>query len=263
MILLISIICVYNNESILNDWLIRSLSDQSAEFELILINNCDRIYKSAASALNYAGKKAIGDYFCFIHQDIHFCRKTDIENIEIRLSKLDNLGIAGMAGMSMNGNSPQQCQRNIIIEHDNPPKLWGNPIKEPEIVQTVDECLFIIPKKVFNLIPFDEVTCDNWHFYAVDYCLSLNSSVFKTYVIPFQIHHQSLGFSQKFKFSIRSAKELMNYYQSLKKILKKHKKNYKLIYTTNGIYKTNINPMVQDLKRIDSIIPSKIRRKEN
>jgi len=253
-IVLISVICVYNNESILNDWLIKSLSDQSAKHEKILINNSDGKFKSAASALNFGGKKATGNYLCFVHQDIHFCRKTDLENIEIQLSKLDNLSVAGVAGMSSEGKNFEQCQRNMIIEQENPPKIWGNFTNKTELVQTVDECLFIIPKKVFNVYPFDEVTCDNWHFYSVDYCLSMNSSGFNVYTIPFPIHHQSLGFSQKFKFNLNSYKFLKEYYKSLSKILRKHKTNYRKIYTTNGIYRTDIVPMIQDLKRIGRIL---------
>ena len=251
---MISIICAYNNKSILNDWLLASLRDQFSRSELILIDNSQGKYQSAASALNWGGKKASGDYFCFVHQDIHFCRTTDLENIEMQLSKLENLGVAGVAGMSSDGNNFEQCQRNMIIEQENPPKLWGHYTHKTELVQTVDECLFIVPKEVFLIHPFDEVTCDNWHFYSVDYCLSLILRGFKIYTIPFPIHHQSQGFSQKFRPNLNLYKNLRDYYQSLSKIVRKHKPNYHKIYTTNGIYRTDIPPILQDIKRMKRLL---------
>jgi hypothetical protein len=254
---MISIICVYNNESVLNNWLLCSLKNQSAKFEMILIDNRDGKYKSAASALNWGGNKATGEYLCFVHQDVHFCRNSDLETIEYLLSTLGNLGVAGVAGMSTNGSTVQQSQRNVIIEHEDPPEFWGNPITEPEIVQTVDECLFVVPKKIFNILPFDEETCNSWHFYAVDYCLSLISMGFSVYALPVPIHHQSLGFSQKFSVNVNSCKYVLDFYKSLSRLLKKHKTHFRKIYTTNGIYRTDIFPMVQDLKRIRQIVSSK------
>ncbi|GAG29809.1 unnamed protein product, partial [marine sediment metagenome] len=47
------------------------------------------------------------------------------------------------------------------------------PLQKPEKVQTVDECLIIIPRPVFDILPFDEKVCDDWHLYAVDYSLGV------------------------------------------------------------------------------------------
>lgn len=57
------------------------------------------------------------------------------------------------------------------IKHGNPPALAGNiQIERPEKVQTLDECLVIIVKKTFDKLQFDELVCDDWHLYAVNYC---------------------------------------------------------------------------------------------
>ena len=45
---MISIICVYNNQEILEEYLLNGLEYQSNNFELILIDNTDNKYKSAA-----------------------------------------------------------------------------------------------------------------------------------------------------------------------------------------------------------------------
>lgn len=55
---MISIVCVYNNQDILNDWLLKSLKNQTIKFELIKIDNTRNTFKSAEEALNYGGKKA-------------------------------------------------------------------------------------------------------------------------------------------------------------------------------------------------------------
>ena len=57
---MISIVCVYNDESVIENWLLKSLKDQTVEFELIKIDNTKNKFKSAAKALNYGGKKAKG-----------------------------------------------------------------------------------------------------------------------------------------------------------------------------------------------------------
>jgi len=49
---MISVVSVYNNEAVLNDFLIKSLQGQSAQYELIKIDNTKNQFKSAAQALN-------------------------------------------------------------------------------------------------------------------------------------------------------------------------------------------------------------------
>ena len=70
--MLISIICVYNNKEILEKYLLESLKTQNEEYELILIDNRENKFNSAASALNYGGKKSKGEILIFVHQDVEF-----------------------------------------------------------------------------------------------------------------------------------------------------------------------------------------------
>ncbi len=67
-----SIVCVYNNVEILNQYLLESLKSQTILYELILLDNSCNKYKSAAEALNYGGERAKGRYIMFVHQDIKF-----------------------------------------------------------------------------------------------------------------------------------------------------------------------------------------------
>jgi glycosyltransferase involved in cell wall biosynthesis len=214
---MISVVCIYNNKEILDNYLLKSLKNQTINYELILIDNTQERFKSAAEALNYGGNNANGEYIMFLHQDVDLCSNTWIEEVEKVLDKLPNLGVAGLAGGS-------EDRRGVITN-----RLAGEiQIKNPTKVQTVDECLVITPKSVFDMLRFDEEVCDDWHLYAVDYCLSVKILGFDAYVLPCYIHHRSAGYS----FSEK-------YYLTLKKVLKKHKKRCKWIYTTCGDWDTS------------------------
>jgi hypothetical protein len=227
--MVISIICVYNNRNILEKFLLNSLKDQSFDYELILLDNTSGNFNSAAEALNFGGKNAKGKYLMFIHQDFELSSNTWLEDVENILSNLENLGVAGVAG-----KNSKKCISNI--KEGFPPVLAGPiQITEPEEVLTIDECLIIIPKKLFNIIQFDEVCCDNWHLYASDYCLTVKKTGYKVYVLPMDGYHASSGNS----FSGET------YYPILKKLVKKHKNNYKTIFTTTGSWNTRIPLNVQ------------------
>lgn len=237
---MISIACVYNNGKILNDYLLKSLKNQTVDYELIALDNTEAKYKSAAEALNHGGRRANGKYIMFVHQDVDLCSNTWLEEAEKILDAIPDLGIAGIAGMAENGNSNKERGRNII-KHGDPAIIWpqGNPIQEPEPVQTLDECMIIIPESVFDVLQFDEKVCDDWHLYAVDYCLNIKRLGFDAYVIPMFIYHRSIAYS----FSEK-------YYLTLEKVLKKHKKHYKRIYTTMGDWSTLYPVTLQKIWRL-------------
>lgn len=230
-----SIVCVYNNEKILNAYLLKSLKNQTVNYELILIDNTGGKFKSAAEALNRGGKQAKGEYIMFVHQDVDLCSSTWLEDAERWLDSIPNLGIAGVAGM--------KAKKGVmtLIEHGEPPRWAGSIlIKKPEKVQTLDECLVIIPKSVFKSLQFDEKICDDWHLYAVDYCLSVKRMGYDVYVIPMYVYHLSPGIKPKNKLQI--VLDLgpfpKGYYLTMKKLLQKHKGNYKRIYATGGGWNT-------------------------
>ena len=220
---MISVICVYNNKEILENCLLESIKNQTTKAELILLDNREGRFKSAAEALNYGGEQAKGKYLMFIHQDMILNSHLWTEEVERMLDNLPDFGIVGVAGKYKN-------TKMVIsnIEHGIPKKAAGEiHIKKPEKVQTVDECLIIIPKTLFGILHFDEKVCSDWHLYAVDYCLSVKRLGFDSYVIPMFAYHKSLANSMSKKYFI-----------ILKKLLKKHKNYYKMVYTTVGNWST-------------------------
>lgn len=237
---MISIVCAYNNEKILNEYLLKSLKNQTVKFELIALDNTGGNFKSAAEALNYGGEKAKGKYIMFVHQDVDLCSITQLEEAEKMLDSIPNLGIAGVAGM--------KAKKGVLtlIEHGEPP-VWAGSIliKKPEEVQTLDECLFIIPKSTFKSFQFDEKICDDWHLYAVDYCLSVKRIRYAVYVLPMYVYHLSTGTEPKNKLQIVLALGSLpkGYYLTMKKLLRKHKGNYKWIYATGVGWNTS-SPLI-------------------
>jgi hypothetical protein len=248
---MISVICVYNDSNILHTCLLNSLSEQETSCETIIIDNTQNRFKSAAAALNWGATRASGEYMMFAHQDVAFSSKAFFDGLEALLDSLSRLGVAGIAGISERrgpflqrlhnkiNHRPQQRFRNVITQGPQRDS-WGAPITAPEHVQTLDECLVIIPKKVWQVMQFDEAVCDGWHLYAADYCLSIAAQGFGVYVIPKSVHHQSRGFTERGALGVITALGLHpeEYYRILRKVLKKHEGNYKWIHTSCGSWNT-------------------------
>jgi len=179
----------------------------------------------------------------FIHQDVKLLSKTWLEDTEKILDSLPLLGVAGVAGCNENGILTN-------INHGEPPKFAGTIyIDKPTKVQTLDECLIITPITVFNNILFDEITCDDWHLYTVDYCLSCIIKGFNVYVIPTNTYHSSKGYKMYTFLFIKFGTLPKKYYYNLKKINNKYKYYYEYIYTTFGRWDTKYPLIFQRLSK--------------
>jgi glycosyltransferase involved in cell wall biosynthesis len=230
-----SIVCVYNNRKILNQYLLESLKKQTIPYELILVDGFSKKYNSAADALNSGGEQAAGRYIMFVHQDIQLGNARFLEDSLWYLDELPNLGIAGIAGKS-------PASTNIVSNSYNgtPPwKLSTNCIREPVMVQTLDECVLVIPRARFETTRFDPVTCNDWHLYGVDYCLTMKSIGFDVMVLPTGVYHLSDG------DSMNSA-----YFSTLERLITKHRAGTPVITTTVGIWSTSSPVSYQKLKSI-------------
>ena len=218
---MLSIIVVYNNERALNEILLPSVKNQTAKFELIAIDNTKGQFSSAAEALNHGVKQANGKYIMFVHQDVELDSELWLENAERILDSIPDLGIAGVAGMSEKGRNNRERGRGYLSDCGEIWR-WSNAIQKPEEVQTLDECLLIVPKSVFSELQFDEKTFDGWHCYGADYCLSVKQTGLKAYVIPVFIYHRSLKLNVEDQLKYR------------KRLYNKHRSKTKRIYDTAG-----------------------------
>jgi hypothetical protein len=219
---MVSIICVFNNRKILENYLLKSLKNQKGiDYELILIDNTKNVFKSASSALNYGGGKAKGDFLIFVHQDISFEKEDALKNFVEKLNMYPN-SIVGIAG---------RLEEGVItkLKHGEK-KIYAGNINnfDSKEVQTVDECLFSIPQKIFKKNNFNEKIINGWHLYSVEYCIRLKEKGIKTNVVNVEgIYHLSPGYSMNDE-----------YYKILKKIIKQY--DIAKIYTTMGIWPGNL-----------------------
>lgn len=222
---MISLICVSNNYDKLNTILKSSLSRQKdVKYELIIVDSNKYGFNSAAEALNFGGKQAKGDYLFFVHQDISF--QDDFE-----LAKLESycrnfiFGVAGVAGVK---NIEGKVVSFSNIFHGDPKtKAASKSISSPVEVDAIDECLIIIPKKVFSTNQFSIIGL-TWHLYGTDYALQMKLINLPVLVFPSELWHVSDGKSLN-----------LNYFDAIQWLLKKYSKNYSAIYTFFGVWPSN------------------------
>ena len=211
----ISIICVYNKKTIFEDCLLKTLDNQNNDFELILVDNTENKFNCAADALNYGGNKATGELLLFIHQDVKLF-ENNLNDIIEYCEKLENFGIAGIAGTDLNEGYVKSCGI-----HNIPPKpMCDNQITKIERVQTLDEVLLIIPQDIFKSYKFNNKLCNDWHLYGVEYCLNLIKNGYYAYVLPIKVYHVSNGESMS-----------QRYFTTLKRIFNYYKNDFDIIHT--------------------------------
>jgi hypothetical protein len=229
-----SIVCVYNDEKVLNDWLMKGLKTQDFKFELILVDNTGGKFKSAAEGLNHGGAKAVGEYIIFMHQDVCLLAAGSLRRAEAFLREIPDVGVAGVAGVTKGGGggffrvgtTPLENRACFVYQGPEKEPIPCGTFTGPVEVQTLDEQLLMVPRKVFSGAGFDEKVCSGWHLYGVGYSLSMKKRGLKAYSLPIPVWHVSQGTLNK------------DYYATLNKILKKHK-DENVIYTTCGLWHTS------------------------
>lgn len=218
-----SVVVVYNRERELNRILLPSLKKQTVEYEYVPIDNTKGTYKSAAEALNFGGRQAKGKYIVFLHQDTELGSDTWMADTEKLLDGIPDLGIAGIVGLSTEGSDG----RGDFVSHIrgymcSSGQDIGEPFEKPQEVQTLDECLLIVPQRIFRKLQFDTITFDGWHCYGCDYSLRVQEHGMKAYAISaYALHRHRIEVDTKY---------LLKYQ---KKLYFKHR-NFSKIYTTCG-----------------------------
>lgn len=193
------------------------------ECEVLLIDNTNKTFQSAASAYNYALQVTKGDLLVFFHQDVQIlCPDEFPTHMTKTVTTLKDLGIAGYVGMKGGKGSFQELFIGNIIENGITHR-WNRKIDLPVEVQTLDECALIVPRSVLEKYQFDEETCNGWHCYGIDYALTVQEHGLKAYVIPGTIAHNS---------QISNIAGLFTYQMN---VFKKHQKFFKRVNTTCGI----------------------------
>ncbi len=223
---MISVVCVYNNELTFKNVLLKSLESQSAEYELIPVDNRNENFKSAAEALNCGAMNARGKYIMFVHQDVSLGYIGWLEDAEAYLDSLPDAGVAGVAGVCSEYKTWRDNFRYSLQFVNRLNRENGN-ITRPEEVQTLDECVLIVPRPVFDKIKFDSSTFDGWDCYGTDYCLSVKNICLKSYVLPLPCSHSTM----RSRYKVWEFRDLIKYQ---KKLHKKYRAQYREISAWMG-----------------------------
>lgn len=183
----VSIICCYTSASKLG-YLDASLNRQDIPVEKVYIDNSTNRFHNAASALNFGAEESSGELLFFCHQDIKFKSSDSLSKLAaIAASKLRPGDVGGVAGAT-NGHA------YTMITHgeEELPYTVGSMFKGESIeVETVDECVIILPRGTWESHHFDDDICDSWHFYGVEQGLHAITHHHNVFVFKADVNHLS------------------------------------------------------------------------
>jgi len=151
------------------------LSSLPKEVEFIKIDNIDnKMFTSAAKALNYGIRKASNDVVIYAHEDTAF-GKGWFDDFIKQECRLKDWGALGIVGWDFDGQV-----------------RWGSSYKLPCKVKWLDECCLIVDRK--RGIWFDEETFRHFHCYGVDFCYQCHAKGLGVYVVAGVAEHAVRGY---------------------------------------------------------------------
>jgi Glycosyltransferase like family len=211
---MITVVCVYNCRETLEKTLLAGLKNQGISYDLVLVDNRDSSFRSAAAALNYGAAQAKGHWLLFAHQDVFFISNEWIASVLLMLEHHQPDGWVGVAGCDTDGNN-----QGFMIDTVN---LFGSPFDDLMEVQTLDECLLMHKNDVAGMPYFDEGV-PGWHAYGVEACCAAIRGGKKNYLVPMPVWHNS------------KATNLAGLHEAHQYVWNKHGKHLGKIFTTCGV----------------------------
>lgn len=179
------------------------------EYELVLINNSNNNY-SIFSAYNEGVRRAKYPYLCFMHEDILYHTKGWGKNL-VDHFKDEKIGLIGVAGGHympdcpaswwsaycvteeyLQGKRVQTDDHGVI--HYSSRKSCKDEAQTSVSAVAVDGFWFCIPRKLFEIIRFDDEYYKGWHAYDLDICMQVIDANYQVHVIfDILIEHFSAG----------------------------------------------------------------------
>lgn len=204
-----SIITIVNKENLYQEFK-KNLSEQEGvHYELIKVKNDHNQFSSARVAYNHAIKKAHGNYFIFLHPDMRFLDKYALRDALAQITRIDNLGVAGVSGCPFELHHHKSTILTTIVQGQPTYYHFGKTIDHVTKVQTVDECFFVMTKKFCQAHPFSDI--NGWHMYAVEQCLVALLNGKENYVVPARMWHYSPGNSENWQY-VQTGREIVRRY---------------------------------------------------
>lgn len=177
-----------------------------ADYEFIYHDNRSHPI-GICQAYNQLAKRAIGDYLCFVHDDITFLEIGWGQNLIGNLKSCDVFGVAGgkyksstPSGWSISGYNclkftqayPNKASQLFLEESS------SNDILEEVVI--IDGVFLAMKKEVFKSTQFDENTFKGFHGYDYDFCLNAGQKFKLCVAKNIPIIHFSEGRNDKLWF---------------------------------------------------------------
>ena len=179
----ISVVCVYNNKSVLQECLEASVSGRPG-VELVAVDNTGRDFGSAGAALNHGASIAAYDYVAFAHQDVYIHSVDALRRAAGLMQSDPRWGVLGPVGADSAGHIVGRIRDRMI--------MTAEPVTKPVAVESLDEVLFILPRVDLEREPLTTAPELAWHAYSVEYGLRVASRGGLVGVADIPLTHNSL-----------------------------------------------------------------------
>ena len=182
------IICSVNIE---NFKLVRQSIERTIgiDHEIIRIDNRETQW-GICKAYNHGASIATGDYLCFMHEDVFFKSQDWGKTLVEHISSIPDCGVVGLAGTDYvsrfhafwwySGNVVRNFStidaNNTLYSKKTHPTGTFIPVK------ILDGFFLFCKKEVWENSPFDETNFPDFHFYDIDFTLSVSNQNFYNYV---------------------------------------------------------------------------------
>jgi hypothetical protein len=183
----VSIVTVFNDLEMRRACLDRSIDahrHEAPSVEYLPIDNGAGAFATAGAALNHGAGQAKHDYVVFVHQDVYLHSLAALEEAAGMLADDEGIGLLGAIGVTAENRFFGRVRDRVI--------LLGDPTGRPVPVDSVDEVLFVIPRRRLEQEPLADLPELAWHAYAVEYGLRLRAKGMQVCAVDMPLTHNSL-----------------------------------------------------------------------
>lgn len=169
------------------------------DYELIVIDNLEKKY-SIFEAYNIGVEKSKYPVLCFMHDDISY-HTTNWGKVVLNHFADEKTGAIGIAGSPYAPAMPgswwggEITNTNLLNgDGDLIQKRYLPASAQKNEVILLDGVWICIRKSLFNIIRFDDINYNGFHFYDVDTCMQISIAGYKIYcVFDVLIRHYTKG----------------------------------------------------------------------
>jgi Glycosyltransferase like family len=181
----VSIVCVFNDPEIRRGCLDRSIEEhlRDGEIEYVPVDNVEGRFPTAGAALNHGASLARHEYLVFAHQDVYLHSTAALPTAAGVLAADGGIGLLGATGVTTSGKLLGRIRDRVV--------LTGEPAPRAREVDSLDEVLFMVPRRLFRRHPLSEARELGWHAYAVEYGLRVRSLGRRVCALDLPLTHNS------------------------------------------------------------------------